>query len=76
MSDLSEKEKLRILIDHWIVHNQGHVDECREWLEKVGGLEEDAATAIGEAISGFNQAGTALGRALAAMGGPVEGHHH
>ena len=76
MSEMSERDKLRILLDHWIEHNNGHVAECRAWLEKVDGLEEEAAEAIAAAVAAFNQASRALGRALEVMGGPLPGHLH
>ncbi len=76
MTELSERDKLRILLDHWIEHNNGHIGECREWLERVEDLEEEAAEAIKAAITGFSEASRALSRALEVMGGVPEGHHH
>jgi len=76
MTETSERDKLRILLDHWIAHNRGHVNECREWLGRVPGLEEEAARAINDAIGAFEQASGHLSRALEAMGGLPEGHGH
>jgi len=76
MSEMSEREKLQVLLAHWIEHNNGHVAECSDWLTRVGDLEEGPAAAISEAISAFNQASEALTKALDLMGGPPEGHHH
>lgn len=38
--DKSEKEKLKILLNHWIEHNREHGDEFREWAEKARHLGE------------------------------------
>lgn len=35
-----EKEKLKVLLDHWIEHNKEHADEFREWAEKAKNLSE------------------------------------
>lgn len=31
-----EKEKLRILLNHWVQHNREHAQEFRHWAEKAG----------------------------------------
>ena len=31
----AEKEKLKILLNHWIEHNRQHAQEFREWAEKA-----------------------------------------
>jgi hypothetical protein len=36
------REKLRILVDHWIEHNREHAEEFREWAGKARDLEEEA----------------------------------
>ncbi|MDD4860442.1 MAG: hypothetical protein PHR56_09640 [Dehalococcoidales bacterium] len=46
-----EREKLKILLAHWVEHNNEHSDEFREWADKaktlgeteVGGLMRQAA---------------------------------
>lgn len=40
---MDEREKLRILIDHWIEHNREHAEEFREWAGKARDFEEQAA---------------------------------
>ncbi|RLC95504.1 MAG: hypothetical protein DRI39_00080 [Chloroflexi bacterium] len=42
---MSDREKLKILLDHWIEHNSEHAEEFMEWAEKAGGLGEDAVRA-------------------------------
>ncbi|MBM4463078.1 MAG: hypothetical protein FJ012_07030 [Chloroflexi bacterium] len=42
MPDKSEKEKLKILLGHWIEHNRGHAAEFRQWAEKARKLGQTA----------------------------------
>ena len=37
------REKLRILVDHWMKHNREHAEEFREWAGKARSFEEQAA---------------------------------
>ena len=43
-------ERLRVLIEHWISHNEEHVREYRKWADRIEseGMQE-AATAIRQA---------------------------
>ena len=36
--DKPEKEKLEILLNHWIEHNTEHAQEYTEWAEKAKGF--------------------------------------
>ena len=80
MSERSDVEKLRILLPHWIEHNNSHVAEFVKWQQAVTGKVGGAAVErIAEAVEALEKAGQALGAALAEMGGPLEGesqHHH
>ena len=38
--DMNEKEKLKILLEHWIEHNREHGGEFREWADKAKGFGE------------------------------------
>ena len=38
----SEREKLKILLNHWIEHNKGHAEEFRQWAEKARKLGQAA----------------------------------
>jgi len=40
---MDDREKLRILLDHWLEHNRDHADEFREWAGKARGFEEQEA---------------------------------
>jgi len=68
---MNELEKLRVLIPHWIEHNQEHANEFRKWAEQGG----DAAPEILAAADNLKQASTALEIALEKLGGGLEYHH-
>lgn len=73
-------EKLRILLQHWIDHNEGHTAEYEKW-QHVAAHEGTKALAenIAGAIAEMTQANDFLRKALAEVGGPVTdggGHHH
>jgi hypothetical protein len=74
-------EKLRVLLQHWIEHNDGHVEEFEKWRAT---MTEDAkqslAAHIGDAVAAMAIVNEKLTKALDEAGGPVkkEGgdHHH
>ncbi len=68
----TEKDKLRILLPHWIDHNAGHLAEFREWAEKAGEAKQN----ILDAAAQMEGANCALEAALAQMGGALEDEHH
>ncbi|OGO04578.1 MAG: hypothetical protein A2Y91_08040 [Chloroflexi bacterium RBG_13_54_8] len=39
-----EKEKLRVLLNHWVQHNREHAQEFTHWAEKVEGLGQAAVS--------------------------------
>ena len=76
---MTEIEKLRALLPHWIEHNHDHALEFGRWAdtaEQAG--HQAAADLIRQAMQGVQQANDDLAKALDALGGPVtvEGHHH
>lgn len=46
-------EKLRVLIPHWIEHNDEHADEFRRWAERAGAAGADLIAAA-EAMKAVN----------------------
>jgi len=74
--ELTELEKLRVLIPHWLEHSHSHQHEFAKWLvvAKNEGQEE-AAEAIDQAMGKLVKAYKYLRKALEALGGAVEGHH-
>lgn len=74
---MENKEKLRVLLQHWIEHNQGHAKEFEKWRQIADSEGEAAvATHIAEAISDILKANEALQNALTKAGGPAEDDHH
>ncbi|MGD8968394.1 MAG: hypothetical protein PVI07_12860 [Anaerolineae bacterium] len=70
---MSEVDKLRVLLPHWIAHNGEHAAEFREWAQRAGTAEDDIVAAA-ELVEDAN---ARLERALEQLGGPLErGHPH
>ncbi len=80
MAEQNTIEKLRVLLPHWIEHNNNHIAEFRKWegkAKKESG--EEVAQLLDKAISDMEVAGKSLSDALEKVGGPLEGgagHHH
>ncbi|MGD8633811.1 MAG: hypothetical protein PVF85_09600 [Anaerolineales bacterium] len=68
MTNLGELEKLRILIPHWIEHNQEHANEFRSWSTSAHPAAED----IELAAARMEAANEALRAALSRLDGPLE----
>ena len=67
--DKNEKEKLRILLNHWIEHNREHGDEFREWAERVRGLGgSEVHRDMLDAAQYMDKASESLSRALTDLG--------
>jgi antirestriction protein ArdC len=62
---VSEREKLLVLLPHWIEHNEEHAAEFRRWAEQAGPARQD----ILRAAAALEQANDALRQALALLGG-------
>jgi hypothetical protein len=76
---MTDIEKLRALLPHWMEHNKEHAAEFERWAETAASAAQgEAAELIRLAARNMAQAGVALQRALDELGGPVslEGHHH
>ena len=65
---MDDKEKLRVLLLHWIEHNDEHKDEFEQWAEKAKGfgaasIHDDIMEAVkhlGEASSHLSKASKTL----------------
>jgi hypothetical protein len=69
---MKEIEKLRVLLSHWIEHNQEHADEFRRWADKAG----DAAPDVLAAAERMGQVNQALAAALEKLGGEIAHEEH
>ncbi len=80
MAEQNTVEKLRVLLPHWIEHNNNHIAEFKKWegeARKESG--EEVSQLLDKAISDMEKAGKSLSEALEKVGGPMEsggGHHH
>lgn len=70
---MNDLEKLRMLLPHWIEHNDEHAAEFREWAPRAGEAEEDML----EAARLLEGATRRLQSAMEKLGGPLplEGSH-
>jgi hypothetical protein len=62
---MDDREKLPIIIRHWIGHNEEHVEEYRQWAEKAGEMGLHAVKArMTEAVKEIIQSNNLLQEAL------------
>ena len=62
---MDDREKLPIIIEHWIEHNESHIEEYRQWAAKAGEMGLDGIKAwITEAIKAMEQSDSILKEAL------------
>ena len=78
---MNNVDKLRVLLQHWIDHNKGHVDEFENWRQLMEDeKQEKVVTHITQAIQLMATVNAELGKALHEVGGPKaaggETHHH
>lgn len=64
---MNEDQKLRVLIPHWIEHNQEHAQEFLRFIETAG----DAAVDLREAAEHMGLVNQALAAALEKLGGAL-----
>ncbi len=80
MSEQNTIKKLRVLLPHWIEHNNNHVAEFRKWESEARTESgQEVALLLDKAISDMEEAGKSLSEALEKVGGPLAGgagHHH
>jgi hypothetical protein len=62
---VDNKEKLSIIIKHWIGHNESHLKEHRQWAEKAGEMGLAGVKArITEAMEAISRSNSRLEEAL------------
>lgn len=68
---MNDTNKLRVLIPHWLEHNDEHAAEFRRLATGAG----DAAGDILSAADSMSQVNQSLKIALEKLGGPLEYNH-
>jgi hypothetical protein len=69
---VTDIEKLRVLLPHWIEHNQEHGAEFVRWAETAASAgHQEAAEMIRRAAREMEQANATLQTALDKLGGPL-----
>ncbi|MFC1872310.1 hypothetical protein ACFLYV_01110 [Chloroflexota bacterium] len=59
-------EKLKVLIKHWMHHNEEHAAEFKEWAEKA------TAAGAGNAAGNINRAAEAMANSVAFLAKALE----
>ncbi|MGB9630198.1 MAG: hypothetical protein ACPL6D_16200 [Thermodesulfobacteriota bacterium] len=66
---MEEKKRLSVVIEHWIEHNEDHMDEYRKWAQRAEELGlKLVAGEIKEAIGSLSQTNLHLKKALEEVG--------
>jgi hypothetical protein len=68
---MNEAEKLRVLIPHWIEHNEEHASEFQRWADRV----DEVAADIRAAATAVTVVNELLSAALDKLGGPLHTSH-
>jgi hypothetical protein len=62
---MDDREKLPIIIKHWIEHNESHLEEHHQWAQKAGELGLAGVKAkITEAMEAITQSNSLFKEAL------------
>lgn len=68
---MNKTDKLRVLIPHWIEHNEEHANEFRSWAAQAGDASADILAAA-DAMPRINES---LLAALEKLGGALSWSH-
>lgn len=77
MDEKTIREKLQILLPHWIEHNKNHENEFRKWadLARAEGSESLAAL-LDKATTSMSATDELLKTTLSEAGGSLSDSHH
>jgi hypothetical protein len=65
---MDQKKKLSVVIEHWIEHNESHMEEYKKWAQTAGELGLNLVKAeIEEAVGKLSQSNQHLEKALKAI---------
>jgi len=75
--EYTDIEKLRLLLSHWLQHNESHGREYAKWagVARQGG-HTVATDCIEEVVALLAKADAAFTKALQSVGGPAGAHHY
>ena len=81
---MNNKDKVRVLLPHWLEHNQGHGTEFLRWAETLATDAPEIGILLRQAADALDTAQQALMEALHKAGGSLSapghdhshGHHH
>lgn len=67
---MDQREKLSVVIEHWIEHNETHMGEYEKWAHTAGDLRLDSVKAeIEKAVEKISQSNEHLKKALKTVRG-------
>jgi len=70
-------DKLRVLLPHWLEHNQNHESEFSKWAASARAEgQENLAAILDQAVASMAATDAILKNALQEAGGPAEAPHH
>uniref|UniRef100_A0A7C4W3J5 DUF8180 domain-containing protein n=1 Tax=Geoglobus ahangari TaxID=113653 RepID=A0A7C4W3J5_9EURY len=58
------EENLKVLVKHWIEHNEEHIKKYKEWAEKLRDSREDLYKLILESVEYFEKGNQKLSEVL------------
>ena len=71
MSAISEREKLKVLLPHWVTHNKEHAEEYQKWADRASGWGDmDVVSRLKTAISEMKAVNDSLTGALSTISDP------
>ncbi len=75
---MNDLEKLRIMLPHWVEHNQGHGTEFLQWSKKLKEDYPEISHLLTHAVQALQDAQSALEEAMDMAGGgkAKDSHHH
>lgn len=75
MSSITDHEKLRILLSHWVSHNEDHAKEYKVWAERAESFaSKETVLKINAAVEEIAAVNHHLLDALEFLGGSLEHH--
>lgn len=74
---MDDIQKLRVLIPHWVEHNEEHAAEFITWAARAAATGQPAAAElVRQAAQEMRQVNQTLQAAVEGLGGPLESEHH